>query len=68
MSFGGVRSLINISDITTLQQLKFLEFDICWKLQDFSPIKELIHLPQTIFYLEYGFERILVHKSKSNPS
>lgn len=38
LSLGGVRSLVDISDITTLQNLKFLEFDICWKLQDCSPI------------------------------
>lgn len=44
LSFGGVRSLIDISDITTLQHLKFLEFDICWKLQDFSPIGKLKEL------------------------
>lgn len=41
LSLGGVRSLIDISNITTLQKLKFLEFDICWKLKDFSPIAKL---------------------------
>ncbi|MDE0536853.1 MULTISPECIES: hypothetical protein [unclassified Tenacibaculum] len=44
VSFGGVRSLIDISDITTLQKLKYLEFDICWKLQNFNPIGELKEL------------------------
>ncbi len=44
LSLGGVRSLIDISDITALQKLKFLEFDICWKLQDFSPIGKLKEL------------------------
>ena len=41
ISFGGVRSLIDISDISALKNLKFLEFDICWKLEDFSPIEQL---------------------------
>ncbi|WP_062057696.1 hypothetical protein [Aquimarina longa] len=41
LSLGGVRSLTDISDITALQNLKHLEFDICWKLKDFSPIGEL---------------------------
>ncbi|WP_062057690.1 hypothetical protein [Aquimarina longa] len=41
LSLGGVRSLTNISNITALQNLKHLEFDICWKLKDFSPIGEL---------------------------
>ena len=44
LSLGGVRSLTDISDITALQKLKFLEFDICWKLQDFSPIGKLKEL------------------------
>ena len=44
LSLGGVRSLIDVSDITTLQNLKFLEFDICWKLQDFSPVSQLKEL------------------------
>lgn len=41
ISFGGVRSLTDISDITALQKLERLEFDICWKLKDFSSIEEL---------------------------
>ncbi|MFV0507000.1 MAG: hypothetical protein ACK5L5_09885 [Bacteroidales bacterium] len=44
LSLGGVRSLTDISDIKNLQKLKSLEFDICWKLQDFSPIGELKNL------------------------
>ncbi|WP_062055790.1 hypothetical protein [Aquimarina longa] len=46
ISFGGVRSLTDISDITALQNLKHLEFDICWKLKDFSPIGELKKLKE----------------------
>ncbi|KAA1245831.1 leucine-rich repeat domain-containing protein [Aquimarina sp. RZ0] len=41
LSLGGVRSLTDITDITTLQKLERLEFDICWKLKDFSAIGEL---------------------------
>ena len=41
LSLGGVRSLTDITDITTLQKLERLEFDICWKLKDFSPIGRL---------------------------
>ncbi len=44
LSFGGVRSLTDISQITTLQKLKYLEFDICWKLEDFSPIGNIKEL------------------------
>jgi len=44
LSFGGVRSLIDISGIEALQKLKFLEFDNCWKLEDLSTIKELKEL------------------------
>ncbi|ELY2018304.1 hypothetical protein SL053_002224 [Flavobacterium psychrophilum] len=41
LSLGAVRSLVNISDIVTCKKLKRIDFDICWKLQDFSPIGEL---------------------------
>ncbi|WP_148639383.1 hypothetical protein [Aquimarina longa] len=41
LSLGSVRSLTDISDSTALQKLEQLEFDICWKLKDFSPIGEL---------------------------
>jgi len=44
LSLGGVRSLTDISDISALQKLKYLEFDICWKLQDFSSIGQLKEL------------------------
>lgn len=44
VSFGGVRSLTDVWQITSLQKLKYLEFDICWKLQDFSPIGQLKEL------------------------
>jgi hypothetical protein len=44
LSLGGVRSLTDISDITNLQSLKFLEFDICWKMQDFNPVVKLKEL------------------------
>ncbi|WP_395075686.1 hypothetical protein [Flavobacterium sp.] len=44
LSLGAVRSLVDISDIITLQKLNRLDFDICWKLQDFSPIGELKNL------------------------
>lgn len=46
LSLGGVRSLTDISDITALQKLERLEFDICWKLKDFSPIGELKSLKE----------------------
>ena len=41
LSLGAVRSLIDISDIVACKKLKRIDFDICWKLQDFSPIGEL---------------------------
>jgi hypothetical protein len=41
LSLGAVRSLVDIHDIVTLKKLKRIDFDICWKLQDFSPIGEL---------------------------
>ncbi|OXA96091.1 leucine-rich repeat domain-containing protein [Flavobacterium hercynium] len=41
LSLGAVKSLTDISDITTLHKLKRLNFDICWKLEDFSPIGNL---------------------------
>ncbi|WP_396157629.1 hypothetical protein [Flavobacterium sp.] len=41
LSLGAVRSLVDISDIISLKKLKRIDFDICWKLQDFSPIGEL---------------------------
>ncbi len=44
LSLGGVRSLTDISNITALQKLERLEFDICWKLKDFSPIGMLKEL------------------------
>ncbi len=44
LSLGAVRSLLDISDITTLKKIKRIDFDICWKLQDFSPIGELKEL------------------------
>ncbi len=46
LSLGGVRSLTDISNITALQKLERLEFDICWKLKDFSPIGMLKELQQ----------------------
>ena len=41
LSLGAVRSLVDISDIVACKKLKRIDFDICWKLQDFSPIGEL---------------------------
>lgn len=41
LSLGAVRSLEDISDIVACKKLKRIDFDICWKLQDFSPIGEL---------------------------
>ncbi|MBS7230200.1 hypothetical protein KHA90_04110 [Flavobacterium psychroterrae] len=41
LSLGAVRSLTDISDFTTLHKLKRLDIDICWKLEDFSPIGNL---------------------------
>jgi len=46
LSLGGVRSLTDISDITALQKLERLEFDICWKLKDFSSIGKLKELKE----------------------
>ncbi len=46
LSLGGVRSLTDISDITALQKLERLEFDICWKLKDFSSVGELKDLKE----------------------
>ena len=41
LSLGAVRSLVDISDIVACKKLKRIDFDICWKLQNFSPIGEL---------------------------
>lgn len=41
LSLGAVRSLVDISDIVACKKLKRIDFDICWKLQKFSPIGEL---------------------------
>ena len=41
LSLGAVRSLVDISDIVACKKLKRIDFDICWKLQDYSPIGEL---------------------------
>ena len=41
LSLGAVRSLEDISVIVACKKLKRIDFDICWKLQDFSPIGEL---------------------------
>ncbi|WP_158961592.1 leucine-rich repeat domain-containing protein [Myroides fluvii] len=41
LSLGGVRSLVDLTAIASLQKLKFLEIDIAWKLQDCSPIGQL---------------------------
>ena len=41
LSLGGVKNLIDISHLSWLQNLKYLEFNICGKLQDFSIIQEL---------------------------
>lgn len=41
LSLGGVRSLVDLTAISSLQKLKFLEIDIAWKLQDCSPIGQL---------------------------
>ena len=44
LEISASRSLTDISEITALQKLKFLEFDICWKMQDFSPLSKLKEL------------------------
>lgn len=41
LALGAVRSLTDISDIISLKKLRRINFDICPKLQDFSPISKL---------------------------